>query len=98
MNKTEKRKLINKTFLTWLTENYPEYEVYDEEGDGTFTLINNNHLNESMSYHRSYHDVCTYNWAPAEMIEHETLFNNHIQTVIIPEIDKYEKALNNIGA
>ena len=91
MNKTEKRKLINKTFLTWLTENYPEYEVYDEEGDGTFTLINNNHLNESMSYHRSYHEVCTYNWAPAEMIEHEELFNNHIQTVIMPEVDRLEQ-------
>jgi hypothetical protein len=91
MNKTEKRKLINKTFLTWLTENYPEYEVYDEEGDGTFTLINENYPNESMSYHRSYYDVCTYSWAPAEMIEHETLFNDYIQTVIIPEADRLEQ-------
>lgn len=91
MNKTEKRKLINKTFLTWLTENYPEYDVYDEEGDGTFTLINNNHLNESMSYHRSYHEVCTYNWAPAEMIEHERIFNAYIETIIIPEVNRLEQ-------
>jgi hypothetical protein len=91
MNKTEKRKLINKTFLTWLNENYPEYEVYDEEGDGTFTLINNNHLNESMSYHRSYHEVCTYNWAPAEMIEHERIFNAYIETIIIPEVNRLEQ-------
>jgi hypothetical protein len=91
MNKTEKRKLINKTFLTWLTENYPEYEVFDEEVDGTFTLINDKYSNELMSYHRSYHEVCTYNWAPAEMIEHETLFNNYIQTVIIPEVDRLEQ-------
>jgi len=44
-----------------------------------------------MSYHRSYHEVCTYNWAPTEMLEHETLFNNHIQTVIIPEVDRLEQ-------
>ncbi len=91
MNKSEKRKLINKTFLTWLTANYPEYEVEDIEGDGTFTLVNENYPYEAMSYHRSYHDVCTVNWAPAEMLEHETLFNNHIQTVIIPEIDRLEQ-------
>lgn len=91
MNKTEKRKLINKTFLTWLTENYPEYEVYDEEGDGTFTLVNTNYPNEIMSYHRSYHEACTYSYSPAEMLEHETLFNNYIQTVIIPEADRLEQ-------
>ena len=87
MNKSEKRKQINKTFLTWLTENYPEYEVYDEEGDGTFTLVNENYPNESMSYHRSYYDVCTYDWAPAEMKEHETIFNDYIQSVIIPKFE-----------
>jgi hypothetical protein len=54
-------------------------------------LINENYPNESMSYHRSYYDVCTYSWAPAEMIEHETLFNNYIQTVIIPEVDRLEQ-------
>lgn len=91
MNKTEKRKLINKTFLTWLSENYPEYEVFDEEGDGTFTLINNKYSNELMSYHRSYHEVCTYNWAPAEMLEHERIFNTYIETIIIPEINKLDK-------
>ena len=91
MNKTEKRKLINKTFLTWLSENYPKYEVFDEEGDGTFTLINNKYSNELMSYHRSYHEVCTYNWAPAEMLEHERIFNTYIETIIIPEINKLDK-------
>ena len=90
MNKSEKRKLINKTFLTWLTTNYPEYEVYDEEGDGTFTLVNENYPNESMSYHRSYHDVCTYNWAPDEMKNHETIFNAYIETIIIPEVNRLE--------
>jgi hypothetical protein len=75
-------------FLTWLSENYPEYEVDDIEGDGTFTLTNENYPNESMSYHRSYHDVCVYNWAPAEMIEHERVFNAYIETIIIPEVNK----------
>ncbi len=88
MNSTNKRKAINKMFLTWLSENYPEYEVDDIEGDGTFTLTNTNYPNESMSYHRSYHDVCTYNWAPAEMLEHERIFNAYIETIIIPEVNK----------
>ena len=91
MNKKEKRKLITKMFLTWLTENYPEYDIDDTEGDGTFNLTNMNYPYEAMSYHRSYHDVCTVNWAPAEMIEHETIFNNYIQTVIIPEADRLEQ-------
>ena len=91
MNKKEKRSLINKTFLTWLTANYPEYDIDDTEGDGTFSLTNMNYPYEAMSYHRSYHDVCTPNWAPAEMVEHETIFNNYIQTVIIPEADRLEQ-------
>jgi hypothetical protein len=91
MNKKEKRSLINKMFLTWLTENYPEYDIDDTEGDGTFSLTNMNYPYEGMSYHRSYHDVCTPNWAPAEMVEHETIFNNYIQTVIIPEADRLEQ-------
>jgi len=90
MNKTEKCKLINKMFLTWLSENYPEYDIDDIEGDGTYTLTNTNYPNESMSYHRSYYDVCTYNWAPAEMIEHERVFNAYIETIIIPEASKMD--------
>jgi len=90
MNKTKKRKLINKMFLTWLSENYPEYDIDDIEGDGTYTLTNTNYPNESMSYHRSYYDVCTYNWAPAEMIEHERVFNAYIKTIIIPEASKMD--------
>jgi hypothetical protein len=91
MKKKEKRSLINKTFLTWLTENYPEYDIDDTEGDGTFSLTNMNYPYEGMSYHRSYHDVCTPSWSPAEMVEHETIFNNYIQTVIIPEADRLEQ-------
>lgn len=88
MNSTNKRKAVTKMFLTWLTENYPEYDVEDIEGDGTFTLTNTNYPFESMSYHRSYHDVCTPNWSPAEMLEHERVFNDYIENVIIPNVEK----------
>jgi len=91
MNKTEKRKLINKTFLTWVTENFPEYEISDEEGDGTFTLVNKNYPNEHMSYSRSSHDVCAYSHSPAEILEHESIFNAYIETILIPEINRLEK-------
>ena len=80
-----------------MNENYPEYEILDEEGDGTFTLINTNYPNELMSYHRSSHEVGTYHWAPVEMLEHERIFNCYIETMIIPEVDKLENILNNMG-
>jgi hypothetical protein len=87
MSKREKNKLITKTFLTWVTANYPEYEIFDGDNDGSFMLVNKKYPNDLMSYYRLYHGVCTYSYSPAEMLEHEAVFNNYIQTIIIPEVN-----------
>jgi hypothetical protein len=95
MKKKEKRSLINETFLTWVVENFPEYHTIDDEDKNIVRLINKNYPNEHMSYNRFHHYIVriynTYKYSSTEILEHETLFNNYIQTVIIPEADRLEQ-------
>ncbi len=63
MNKTEKRKEIIKQFLTYITEQFPQYEIYDD-GDGgrMYFYSESGNSDDSIEYHRT-HGLCTLNWA-----------------------------------
>ncbi len=63
MNKTEKRKEIIKQFLTYITEQFPQYEICDD-GDGgrMYFLPEDDFMDNSIEYHRT-HGLCTLNWA-----------------------------------
>ena len=63
MNKTEKRKEITKRFLTYVTEQFPQYEIHDDGDGGRMYFypvdLDYDHLIE---YHRT-NGLCTLNWA-----------------------------------
>ena len=63
MNKTEKRKEIIKQFLTYITEQFPQYEICDD-GDGgrMYFYSESGNSDDSIEYHRT-HGLCTLNWA-----------------------------------
>ena len=63
MNKTEKRKEIIKRFLTYVTEQFPQYEICDD-GDGGRMYFHpeSGNSDDSIEYHRS-NGLCTLNWA-----------------------------------
>ena len=63
MNKTEKRREITKQFLTYVTEQFPQYEICDD-GDGgrMYFCTEDNISDDIIEYHRS-NGLCTFNWA-----------------------------------
>jgi hypothetical protein len=63
MNKTEKRKEITKRFLTYITEQFPQYEICDD-GDGgrIYFYPESDKGDDLIEYHRS-NGLCTLNWA-----------------------------------
>jgi hypothetical protein len=63
MNKTEKRKEITKRFLTYVEEQFPQYEICDD-GDGgrMYFYPESGNSDDSIEYHRS-NGLCTFNWA-----------------------------------
>jgi hypothetical protein len=63
MNKTEKRKEITKRFLTYITEQFPQYEICDD-GDGgrMYFYPESGKGDDLIEYHRS-NGLCTFNWA-----------------------------------
>ena len=63
MNKTEKRKEITKRFLTYITEQFPQYEICDD-GDGgrMYFYLKGGDNDESIEYHRT-NGLYAFNWA-----------------------------------
>jgi len=69
MNKTEKRKELNKLVFEMVTS--LGYEVVDDGDGGRVTFIKPNFKNyhDSMEYHRSYFDICVLDDASNEVKE-----------------------------
>ena len=61
MNKTEKQKLIVKTFIKTVNEKYNVVQDFDDDEGGRMTfsiMVDGNE--EHFQYHRRYFDVCTW--------------------------------------
>ena len=63
MNKTEKRKEITKQFLTYVTEQFPKYEICDDGNGGRMYFLPEGEIvDNSVQYHRS-NGLSILNWA-----------------------------------
>ena len=80
MNKTERRKALNKLVFEMVTG--LGYEVVDDGDGGRVTFIKPNHKNlyDSIDYHRSYFDVCVLNDASNEVKEDSKTIEWFIET------------------
>ena len=80
MNKTERRKALNKLVFEMVTG--LGYEVIDDGDGGRVTFIKPNHKNlyDSIEYHRSYFDVCVLNNASNEVKEDSKTIEWFIET------------------
>ena len=80
MNKTERRKALNKLVFEMVTS--LGYEVIDDGDGGRVTFIKPNHKNlyDSIEYHRSYFDVCVLNDASNEVEEDSKTIEWFIET------------------
>lgn len=69
MNKTERRKALNKLVFEMVTS--LGYEVIDDGDGGRVTFIKPNHKNlyDSIEYHKSRFDICVLNDASNEVEE-----------------------------
>ena len=69
MNKTERRKALNKLVFEMVTG--LGYEVIDDGDGGRVTFIKPNHKNlyDSIEYHKSRFDICVLNDASNEVEE-----------------------------
>ena len=80
MNKTERRKALNKLVFEMVTG--LGYEVIDDGDGGRVTFIKPDHKNlyDSMEYHRSYFDVYVLNDASNEVKEDGNTIEWFIET------------------
>jgi len=80
MNKTERRKALNKLVFEMVTG--LGYEVIDDGEGGRVTFIKPNHKNlyDSIEYHKSRFDICVLNDASNEVEEDSKTIEWFIET------------------
>lgn len=80
MNKTERRKALNKLVFEMVTS--LGYEVIDDGDGGRVTFIKPNHKNlyDSIEYHKSRFDICVLNDASNEVEEDSKTIEWFIET------------------
>jgi hypothetical protein len=85
MNKKEIKNAINKAAYA-LAESMG-YEIHDDEGDGTvlFAPVDYTSIDDTITWHRSYHETCVLNWSSDKI----KLDATHIDTHMKPIIEQY---------
>ena len=87
MNKKEIKSAINKAAYAFAES--MGYEVHDDEGDGTvlFAPVNYTSADDTITWHRSYHNTCVLNWSSDKTKADADAIDAHMK----PIIDHYNK-------
>lgn len=82
MNKKEIRSAINKAAYEYAQS--LGYEVHDDEGDGTVNFVPYNYtsIDDTITWHRSYHETCVLNWANDDIKFDAGLIDAHMKPII----------------
>jgi hypothetical protein len=90
MNKKEIRSAINKAAYEYAQS--LGYEIHDDEGDGTvlFTPHNYTSADDTITWHRSYHDTCVLNWASDDIKFDAGLIDTHMKPIIEQYNNQYQ--------
>lgn len=82
MNKKEIRSAINKAAYAFAES--MGYEIHDDEGDGTvlFTPVDYTTIDDTITWHRSYHDTCVLNWSSDKTKADAEAIDAHMKPII----------------
>jgi hypothetical protein len=83
MNKTEKRKEITKQFLTYITEQFPQYVICDDGyGVRMYFFPGSGNSDDSIEYHRT-HGLCTLNWACEQSKQDSLIMEQKLHSIAV---------------
>ena len=82
MNKKEIRSAINKAAYEYAK--VLGYEIHDDEGDGTvlFAPVDYTSADNTIIWHRSYHNTCVLNWADHIIKQDAEYIDKHMAPII----------------
>ena len=82
MNKKEIRSAINKAAYEYAES--LGYEVEDNEGDGTVLFVPDEYTSadDTITWHRSYHETCVLNWASDNVRSNAEMIDAHMKPII----------------
>ena len=82
MNKKEIRNAINKAAYEYAK--VLGYEIHDDEGDGTvlFVPVAYTNIDNTITWHRSYHETCVLNWADYMIKQDAESIDKHMKPII----------------
>ena len=82
MNKKEIKNAINKAAYAFAES--MGYEVYDDEGDGTVSFVPHEYttIDDTITWHRSYHDTCVLNWSSDKIKVDAEAIDTHMKPII----------------
>ena len=82
MNKKEIRSAINKAAYEYAES--LGYEVHDNEGDGTVLFVPDEYTSadDTITWHRSYHETCVLNWASDNVRSNAEMIDAHMKPII----------------
>ena len=89
MNKKEIRSAINKAAYEYAES--LGYEVEDNEGDGTVLFVPDEYTSadDTITWHRSYHETCVLNWASDNVRSNAEMIDAHMKPIIKYLNDQY---------
>ena len=89
MNKKEIRSAINKAAYKYAES--LGYEVHDNEGDGTVLFVPDEYTSadDTITWHRSYHNTCVLNWASDNVKSNAEMIDAHMKPIIKYLNDQY---------
>jgi hypothetical protein len=90
MNKKEIKNAINKAAYEYAQS--LGYEVHDDEGDGSVLFAPHNYTSadDTITWHRSYHDTCVLNWASDDIKFDAGLIDQHMKPIIEHYNNQYQ--------
>ena len=89
MNKTEIRRAINQAAFQYAES--LGYEMHDDEGDGTVLFAPHDYTSadDTITWHRSYHNTCVLNWASDKTKADADMIDAHMKPIIKYLNDQY---------
>jgi hypothetical protein len=84
MNKTERRKALNRSFYEFVNTKFPQYDISDDGNGSCVTLSNteSKSYDDIIDYHRSQHYTVHLNWASEQVKADAKVMDEYIEQLL----------------